>query len=95
MKAQIVLSADNWTTPDDIYVALLSSLKAPQDHGHNLDALWDSLTGSNINGVNPPFSILVTGIHVLPEDCKTLLIKIKQMISEANDAGVEVEMICR
>jgi RNAse (barnase) inhibitor barstar len=89
---QIVLSGDNWTLPGDVYTALLSSLEAPAWHGRNLDALWDSIMGGDINGINPPFLILVTGTHSLPEDCKTLLNRIKELLSEANGADVDVEM---
>lgn len=91
---QIVLSGDNWTVPDDVYTALLSSLGAPDWHGHHLDALWESITGGDINRINPPFSIRVTGVDSVPEDCRTLLNRIIDLLSEVNAVGVNVEMFC-
>jgi RNAse (barnase) inhibitor barstar len=91
---QIALSAENWKVPGDIYKSLLSSLEAPAWHGRNLDALWDSIVGGNLNGINPPFLILVTGTHSLPEGCKTLLSRINELLSEANALGIDVEMRC-
>jgi RNAse (barnase) inhibitor barstar len=91
---EIVLSGEGWATPDDVYAALLSSLEAPNWHGHNLDALWDSITGGDINRINPPFAIRVMGIDSLPENCKVLLNRIMDLISEAKAVGVDVEMLC-
>lgn len=91
---QIVLAGDTWTQPGDVYAALLSSLQAPAWHGRNLNALWDSIVGGGINEINPPFLILVTGTKSVPEDCKVLLNGIKELLSGATAAGVDVEMRC-
>ncbi len=39
----IALCADGWRTPENFYQALLPRLGAPDWHGHNLDALHNSL----------------------------------------------------
>ena len=39
----IVISAAGWKTADDFYIAFLAAVEAPAWHGHNLDALWDSI----------------------------------------------------
>jgi RNAse (barnase) inhibitor barstar len=90
---EIVLSGDNWKTPEDLYGALLFSLGAPDWHGHNLDAVWDSITGGGINRIDPPFAIRVTGIDSLPEDCKALLDRLVDLLSEAKASGVPIEVL--
>jgi RNAse (barnase) inhibitor barstar len=92
---EIVLSGAHWTTPDDFYKALLPHLGAPDWHGHNLDALWDSIIGGDINLVNPPFRIQINGIGVMPSDCKALVDRVVALISNAKAQGVTVEIVCR
>jgi RNAse (barnase) inhibitor barstar len=91
---EIVLSGANWTTPDDFYNALLSSLGAPDWHGHNLDALWDSILGNDISRIKPPFRIQVTGIDAMPSECRALVDRFAALINEAKGQGVEV-IVCR
>lgn len=52
----ICLDASGWRTADDFYAALLPELGAPDWHGRNLDALYDSLSGG-INELEPPFAV--------------------------------------
>ena len=91
---EITLSGAQWSTPDDFYNALLPSLGAPEWHGHNLDALWDSITGGDINLVNPPFMVSITGVRQMPVNCKALVDKFVALISEARSAGYAVEIVC-
>ena len=91
---EIILSGAHWTAPDDFYKALLPSLGTPDWHGHNFDALWDSIMGGDINEVNPPFSIKVAGIDQMPPDCKDLIDRFVLLISEARAKGCAVEIVC-
>ena len=92
---EIVLSGANWTTPEDFYDALLPSLGAPSWHGHNLDALWDSILGNDINQIKPPFRIQIDGIDAMSSECKALVDRFAALINEANNQGVLVEIIRR
>jgi RNAse (barnase) inhibitor barstar len=92
---EIVLSGAHWATHDDFYEALLPRLGAPDWHGHNLDALWDSITGGDINSVNPPFRIQINGIDEVTSECKLLVDRVVALMSEAKSQGVIVEVICR
>ena len=89
---EIVLSCADWTTPEDFYQCLLPLLGAPDWHGHNLDALWDSITCGGINRVNPPFKILVTEVDELTPLCKGLLDRFVALIAEAEAEGIPVEI---
>lgn len=40
-----------WNTAEDFYDAFLEAVGAPSWHGHNLDALYDSIGGDDINTV--------------------------------------------
>lgn len=92
---EIVLSGAHWTTPEDFYNDLLPSLGAPDWHGHNLDALWDSITRGGINQVSPPFRVRVTGVDAMPAKCKALLDGFVEILAEARAAGIPVEILCR
>lgn len=71
--AQIALDAAKWLQPDDFYSALLPQLGAPSWHGHNLDALYDSIFVGDINRLNPPFRIIVNGTAALHHDMLNFL----------------------
>jgi hypothetical protein len=62
----IELDASGWKTADDFYCALLPELGAPEWHGHNANALNDSVIWGGINAVNPPLTILVRGLEDAP-----------------------------
>lgn len=63
----IDLDAAKWKTPDDFYNALLPELGAPEWHGHNPNALNDSVIWGGINAVNPPLTIRVRRLSLVPE----------------------------
>ena len=91
---EIVLSCVDWTMPEDFYKSLLPLLGAPDWHGHNLDALWDSITRGGINQVNPPFRMRITGVDAMPPKCKALVDRFVDMIAEAAAKGIPVEIVC-
>ena len=45
-------------TEEDFYSSFLSKLNAPEWHGHNLDALSDSLITGSIHDIEPPYKIV-------------------------------------
>ena len=91
MKTLKIDVSDCMTT-DDVYRRLLAILDAPDWHGRNLDALWDSIT-SDINGLLPPYSIEIAGGEDAPEPVSALLSRIQAMFKEAqHDANIRVEL---
>jgi hypothetical protein len=91
---EILISAIGWKTPDDFYCALLAALGAPPWHGHSLDALWDSITGGDINSMNPPFVVGITAVDQLNEECKQAIERFATLIGEARAGGVPVDIKC-
>jgi len=46
---------------------------APEWHGRNLDAVWDSLTGGDINQRNPPLRIIILVSKQMGPDAKRII----------------------
>lgn len=87
---EIELDASNWSSADDFYEALLPNLGAPGWHGHNLNALWDSIT-SDINEVMPPFRVRVRHANNLSSDMAALLAGASSVFVDAkNERGIDV-----
>lgn len=70
----IELDATGWKTICDFYEALLPELGAPDWHGHNANALNDSMIWGGINAINPPLTIRVGGLEGAP---KTIVDEVK------------------
>ena len=78
-------------TAENVYGRLLTVLQAPDWHGHNLDALWDSVT-SDINGLMPPYSIAVKGHEQAPVLVTELLCRIQAVFEDAvKNESIDVE----
>lgn len=92
MKA-ILLDGAQWRSTDDFFAALLPKLGAPSWHGHNLDALYDSLSGG-INELEPPFTVTVCNTGNLPPDFAVLYAGVAAVFADARRAfGVDVSFI--
>ena len=55
----IELDATRWWKVTDFYDDLLNALEAPEWHGRNLNALYDSIIWGDINGVEPPYTVRI------------------------------------
>jgi|GEM_PF-5842637 len=90
----IELDARRWRSVDDVCSAILAALGAPEWHGKNLDALWETITEAVpcdrdtpetlINAVQPPFQIVVTGSAAASGEVQKFLAKLRQLFTEAN-----------
>ncbi len=83
-----------WQTANDFYTAYLTAVGAPDWHGRNLDALWDSLTGGDINRRNPPFRVRIAGLTEMGGDARQMVERFVAFAEDAKAAGhvVEVEL---
>ena len=75
------------STEGEYYNSLLEQLKAPDWHGHNLDALADSLINGDINGVEPPFCIINLNVQEVSAELTPFFQKVGGIYSEARDSG--------
>ena len=62
----IVLDASGWAMPNDFYEALLPKLGAPLWHGHNVNALVESMIYGGINSLEPPYIVKIIGLASAP-----------------------------
>ena len=90
---EIVISASELKTADDFYDAFLAAVGAPSWHGHNLDALWDSIVTGSINQIEPPYRVKILGVDRASAACKQMIDRFVSLISEANNnEGTPVEV---
>ena len=85
----IELDAERWRSHEDFYEALLPEIGAPKWHGHNRDALWDSIVHGDINGVSPPFAVRVHNVQ--EGDLKSFLQSVEVLFREARAEGIDVQ----
>ena len=78
----ISLDASEWRSPEDFYSALLPQLGAPAWHGHNLDALDDSLGVGGINALEPPFRVEIEGAGKLSEPMQRFLSEVERLFAD-------------
>ena len=74
-------------------MAYLRAVGAPEWHGHNLDALWDSLTGGDINRRNPPLRIHITGLDEMGLDARQMTERFATLAKQASDEGHQIELV--
>jgi len=86
----ITLQAHLWRSRDDLYAQLLPQLGAPEWHGHNLDALWDSLRDPEMNEISPSFTIEVTGTATLTGDLAKYYSDFKSLLHDLRNEGISV-----
>ena len=89
---EIHLDGRAWQSADDFYVAYLKAVGAPEWHGPNLDALWDSLTGGDINQRNLPLRIHITGLDEMGLDARRMTERLAALVKQASDEGHPIEL---
>ena len=91
----IRLDTSGWSSPDEFYQDLLPRLGAPDWHGRNLDALYDSL-GGGANRLDPPFRIDVHGSKELGPEMLDFLQKVCRVFDDARqEFGADVSLNLR
>ena len=89
---KIIVDAAGWFEPVHFYRVVLPLLGAPGWHGHNLDALWDSVT-SNINDVQPPYTLIIKNSSQMSGEMTHFLSEVRSLFQQARDErGITVEL---
>lgn len=71
---------------------LLPALKAPDWHGHNLDALYDGLSGG-INELEPPFKVIIHNSRSDSSDMARFLENVVTVFQDTRrDAGIDISL---
>jgi hypothetical protein len=58
---EVILDASSWTNPINLDTALREALGAPHWHGNSFDAWIDSMIWGEINEVEAPYLLRITG----------------------------------
>ena len=91
MTAQIELDGSLWKTEKDFYSALLLALGAPDWHGHNLDALEESLRAGDINQINAPIQITIFASPVMGTAAERAARRFVDLCYELAEDGVGID----
>jgi len=98
----IKLHASAWSGILDFYEELLEALDAAFWHGRNINALIDSMVWGGINGIDPPYTVQIGGLHEAPQEIQDEVRLTKQDIDEArrefykikgHDVNVHIEIL--
>ena len=89
---EILLDGAAWQSAEDFYTAFLPTVGAPDWHGHNLDALWDSLGAGGINQVNPPLRVMIRGGARMGTDAKNFVARFQKLVEDLRKDGIDVEL---
>jgi RNAse (barnase) inhibitor barstar len=92
---EITLNGADWKTKDDFYNAFFAAVGAPSWHGRNFNALSDSITTGQINEVELPYFIRVSGLDKMPSEVKQLVEDFCSLIKEFRLEGYEVDIECK
>jgi hypothetical protein len=79
----IELDARNWRTVLDFYNALLAEIGAPAWHGRSTNALVDSMVWGDINSLEPPYTVRVSGLEFVPREVRDEVELVKLDLDEA------------
>ena len=67
----------------NLYDRLLKALEAPGWHGHNIDALIDSMIYGGANGVEPPYLLRFTHLDEAPGEVRAEVAAMAEGIGNA------------
>lgn len=86
------MDAVTWTSRDDMYLSFFEAVGAPPWHGKNLDALWDSVRGGQINKIEVPYRLVLKNYAALSPLLKNDADRFIGVIREAAEDGVPVDI---
>ena len=91
---EIHLDGRNWHTKDDFYDAFFAAVHAPSWHGRNFNALRDSIGVGQINGIEAPYSIVISGYQDMMPDVKRIVEDFADLVSELSPStSVEIHLV--
>ena len=77
---------------DSLYDSLFEQLNSPSWHGRKLNALRDSVIGGDINGVEPPYKVMIKNESQIPGELADFSEGVKEVLIDANREirGIEI-----
>jgi len=86
------MDAKKWSAPDDVYGAFFEAVGAPAWHGHNFNALRDSIVVGGINRINVPYSITIKNYGLIGDGAKNMAGDFVQLIQQLRQEGCPVDI---
>ncbi|MHC4213802.1 MAG: barstar family protein [Planctomycetota bacterium] len=78
---------------EEFYDLFLKQVKAPKWHGHNLDALADSLITGQINEIEPPYTIINLNTGSAPGHMNKFQREVLSIFSDASIERREIKVV--
>lgn len=88
------LNGISWRTRDDFYNSLFEAVGAPAWHGRNFNALRDSIINGQVNQIEIPYTVQISGIENTPQEVKNLVRDFCSLIKELHAEGHQVDVVC-
>ena len=88
----LFLDGARWQTAEDFYDAFLRAVGAPSWHGHNFNALRDSIAVGDINAVSLLYDIVVHDTSRMSESALAIVRQFRELIEDLRSAGTRVSI---
>jgi RNAse (barnase) inhibitor barstar len=89
---ELVMDGKNWNTADDVYETFFKAAGAPSWHGHNFNALRDSIVTGHINRIEVPYCLKVKNYASIGAGAKNMADNFVQLIKELHESGCPVDI---
>jgi RNAse (barnase) inhibitor barstar len=89
---EVVLDGTGWSTKDDVYDAFFRAVGAPEWHGHNFDALRDSIAGGSINQLEVFYRLVIKNYDKIGGEAKGMSDDFIDLVHELAAEGCPVEV---
>jgi RNAse (barnase) inhibitor barstar len=91
---RIVLNVAGCASEAAFNNAVATVLEAPDWHGRNLDAWWDSIISDDINDVRAPYVLVIEGMDTLVPEIRQYVERFVALFDEARaEGGLDVRCI--
>jgi len=86
----LLLEGEHWRTRDDFYDVFFAAVGAPAWHGRNFDALRDSIGMGDINQIEIPYEIHITGLSPMSPEARQVVQAFRDLIDNLKAEGAAV-----
>ena len=89
---EVLLNAEYWNSPDDLYDAFFAAVGAPSWHGRNFNALRDSIGTGQVNSIDVPYCIVLRNSAKVGAGAEQITKSFIDLVRELKSGGVPVEI---
>ena len=89
---EIVIDGEKCAAADDICNAFLRAVGAPSWHGHNFNALRDSISVGRINEIEVPYLIRIRNYSLIGPEAQSMARDFVELIKGLRESGCPVDV---